>query len=174
MIMNTKNSLNIKVSLFIIIPIIIIIMITGIMSIIHTSVISKDMSLVIVDEISEAKLLEMRDLINNELNYMKSIKLVAEELYNSNIKSRELYENFMYKFSKKISENAEAVFLLFLPNIIGNDNMYKNDGLYSNIGGRFGIYMAKDGNGDISRFGVENLNLKLSFINDTIEKIKCV
>ena len=34
--------------------------------------------------------------------------------------------------------------------------------------------MAKDGNGNISRFGVENLNLKLSFINDTIEKIKCV
>ena len=115
MIMNTKNSLNIKVSLFIIIPIIIIIMITGIMSIIHTSVISKDMSLVILDEMSESKLLEMRDLINNELNYMKSIKLVAEELYNSNIKSRELYENFMYKFSKKISENAEAVVLLFLP-----------------------------------------------------------
>ena len=99
--MNSKNSLNIKISLFIIIPIIVIIMISGIITIMHTFSITKEMSLVIVNEISETKLLEMRDLINNELSYMKSIKLVAEELYSSNIKNRIIYENFMDKFSKR-------------------------------------------------------------------------
>ena len=170
--MNSKNSLNIKISLFIIIPIIVIIMISGIITIMHTFSITKEMSLVIVNEISETKLLEMRDLINNELSYMKSIKLVAEELYSSNIKNRIIYENFMDKFSKKISENAEAVFLLFLPNIIDNDILYKNNQLYKNINGQFGIYIAKDENGNISRFDSSNLNLKLSFVKDTIEKEK--
>lgn len=151
--MNSKNSLNIKVSLFIIIPTIIIIVISGMVAIMHTYNISKDMSLIIADELSDAKLLEMRDLINNELNYMKSIKLVAEELYNSNIRNRKIYENFMDKFSKKISENAEAVFLLFFPNKIDDDSIYKNDSLYKNINGQFGIYMSKDENGNVSRFG---------------------
>ncbi|CRF33919.1 methyl-accepting chemotaxis protein [Brachyspira suanatina] len=168
--MNSKNSLNIKVSLFIIIPTIIIIVIFGIVTIIHTFNISKNDSLVIIDKISEVQLLNMRDLINNELNYIKNIKFVTEELYNSNVKNRKIYENFMYKFSKKMSKNAEAIFLLFLPNVIGNDNTYKNNSLYKNIDGRFGIYMAKDEDGNISRFGIENLDLKLSFIDDTIEK----
>ncbi|MCZ9938452.1 chemotaxis protein [Brachyspira hyodysenteriae] len=168
--MNSKNSLNIKASLFVIIPTIIIIVISGIVAIIHTFNISKKDSLVTVEHISEVELLNMRDLINNELNYMKSIKLVAEELYSSNIKNRNIYENFMYKFSKKISKNVEAVFLIFLPNVIDNDSMYKNNSLYKNINGQFGIYMAKDENGNISRFSAENLYLKLSFIDDTIEK----
>ena len=170
MIMNTKNSLNIKVSLFIIIPIIIIIMSAGILTILHTYNISRDMSLVTIDQISEVQLLNMRDLINNELNFMKGIKFVSEELYCSNIRDRKIYENVMCKFSKKISENAEAVFLLFLPNAIDNDNIYKNDSWYKNINGRFGIYMGKDKDGNISRLGTENLQLKLSFIEDTIEK----
>ena len=142
--MNCRNSLNIKVSLFIIIPIIIIIMSVGILTILHTYNISRDMSLVTIDQISEVQLLNMRDLINNELNFMKGIKFVSEELYCSNIRNRRIYENVMCKFSKKISENAEAVFLLFLPNAIDNDNIYKNDSSYKNINGRFGIYMGKD------------------------------
>ncbi|MEI0558985.1 PDC sensor domain-containing protein [Brachyspira intermedia] len=168
--MNCRNSLNIKVSLFIIIPIIIIIMSVGILTILHTYNISRDMSLVTIDQISEVQLLNMRDLINNELNFMKGIKFVSEELYCSNIRNRRIYENVMCKFSKKISENAEAVFLLFLPNAIDNDNIYKNDSSYKNINGRFGIYMGKDKDGNISRLGTENFQLKLSFIEDTIEK----
>ncbi|MEI0701283.1 chemotaxis protein [Brachyspira intermedia] len=128
------------------------------------------MSLVTIDQISEVQLLNMRDLINNELNFMKGIKFVSEELYCSNIRNRRIYENVMCKFSKKISENAEAVFLLFLPNAIDNDNIYKNDSSYKNINGRFGIYMGKDKDGNISRLGTENFQLKLSFIEDTIEK----
>lgn len=168
--MSCRNCLNIKVSLFIIIPIIIIIMSAGILTILHTYNISRDMSLVTIDQISEVQLLNMRDLINNELNFMKGIKFVSEELYCSNIRDRKIYENVMCKFSKKISENAEAVFLLFLPNAIDNDNAYKNDSWYKNINGRFGIYMGKDKDGNISRLGTENLQLKLSFIEDTIEK----
>ncbi|AEM22657.1 putative Methyl-accepting chemotaxis protein [Brachyspira intermedia PWS/A] len=145
-------------------------MLAGALAMVHTYHISRGMSLVTMDQISEVQLLNMRDLINNELNFMKSIKFISEELYCSNIRNRKIYENVMCKFSKKISENAEAVFLLFLPNAIDNDNIYKSDSWYKNIDGRFGIYMGKDKDGNISRLGTENLQLKLSFIEDTIEK----
>ncbi|MEI0447312.1 hypothetical protein R4J03_09655 [Brachyspira intermedia] len=71
------------------------------MTILHTYNISRDMSLVTIDQISEVQLLNMRDLINNELNFMKGIKFVSEELYCSNIRDRKIYENVMCKFSKK-------------------------------------------------------------------------
>ncbi|OEJ15144.1 chemotaxis protein [Brachyspira hampsonii] len=168
--MNSKNNLNIKISLFIIIPIIFIIIICSIITIIYTYNISKDMSLSAIDQISEIKLLNMKDVINNELNFIKSIKIVSEELYSSNIRNRKIYESFMDKFAKNISENAEAVFLLFLPNAIDDDNIYRNDSLYKNINGQFGIYIGKDKDGNISRLDAENLELKSSFIEKAIEK----
>ncbi|ELV04681.1 hypothetical protein [Brachyspira hampsonii] len=79
--MNSKNNLNIKISLFIIIPIIVIIMICSIITIIYTYNISKDMSLETIDQISEVQLLNMRYVINNELDFMNGIKFIAEELY---------------------------------------------------------------------------------------------
>ncbi|EKV57060.1 putative Methyl-accepting chemotaxis protein [Brachyspira hampsonii 30446] len=168
--MNSRNNLNIKISLFIIIPIIVIIMICCIITIMYTYNISRDMSLSAIDQISEVKLLNMKDVVNSELNFIRSIKIVSEELYSSSIRNRKIYEKFMDKFAKNISENAEAVFLLFLPNAIDDDNIYRNDSLYKNINGQFGIYIGKDKDGNISRLDAENLELKSSFIENAIEK----
>lgn len=72
--MISKRSLNIKISMFIIIPIISIIIVFGIINTIYTYNITKQMSLFAISQISAKEVYEIESIINVELNYLNNIK----------------------------------------------------------------------------------------------------
>lgn len=165
--MNDKVSLNIKISLFIIIPIITIILIFGIINTIHTYNITKQMSLFTISQMAQKEVFEIESIIDVELNYLSNIKYTVENMYNYNIREREIYEDLMKRFAYEMSTNAVSVSLIFSSNAI--DSMYINNPLYKNIDGRFGIYLLKDTNNNVHRINMEESDLKYSYLDTTIK-----
>lgn len=167
--MNDKVSLNIKISLFIIIPIIVIILIFGIINTIHTYNMTKEMSLFTIFQMSQKEVFEIESIINVEVNYLNNIKYSVENLYNYNIRNREIYEDLMKRFANDMSTNAVSISLIFLTNALDNDSMYINNPLYKNIDGRLGIYLLKDTNNNIDRINMEEADLQYSYLDTTIK-----
>ena len=165
--MNDKVSLNIKISLFIIIPIITIILIFGIINTIHTYNITKQMSLFTISQMAQKEVFEIESIIDVELNYLSNIKYTVENMYNYNIREREIYEDLMKRFAYEMSTNAVSVSLIFSSNAI--DSMYINNPLYKNIDGRFGIYLLKDTNNNVHRINMEESDLQYSYLYTTIK-----
>ena len=165
--MNDKVSLNIKISLFIIIPIITIILIFGIINTINTYNITKQMSLFTISQMAQKEVFEIESIIDVELNYLNNIKYSVENLYNYNIRNREIYEDLMKRFADEMSTNAVSVSLIFSSNAI--DSMYINNPLYKNIDGRFGIYLLKDTNNNVHRINMEESDLQYSYLYTTIK-----
>ena len=163
--MDNKVSLNIKISMFIIIPIITIILVFGIINIIYTYNTTKKVSLFTISQISKNESLKMKNLIDSELNYINNLKYSVEQLYNYNIRKREIYEDFMYNFSKKMSTNSFAISILFLPKAIDDDDLYKDDPIYKRINGRLGIYISKDSNNNILMTNLKRADLQADYFN---------
>ncbi|WP_157152961.1 methyl-accepting chemotaxis protein [Brachyspira murdochii] len=167
--MNDKVSLNIKISLFIIIPIIVIILIFGIINTIHTYNMTKEMSLFTIFQMSQKEVFEIESIIDVEVNYLNNIKYSVENLYNYNVRNREIYEDLMKRFANDMSTNAVSISLIFLTNALDNDSMYINNPLYKNIDGRLGIYLLKDTNNNIDRINMEEADLQYSYLDTTIK-----
>ena len=142
--MSNKVSLNIKISIFIIIPIIIIILIFGVINTIYARNITKQMALFAISQMSAKEVYEIEGIINVELNYLNNIKYSVENLYNYDVRKREVYEDLMNRFAQEMSTNAVSVSLIFFTNAIDNDSMYINNPLYKNIDGRLAISLVKD------------------------------
>ena len=170
--MNDKVSLNIKISLFIMIPVITIILIFGIINTIYIYNITKQMSLFAISQMSDKEVFEIEGIIDVELNYLNNIKHSIENLYDYNIREREVYEDLMLKFANEMSTNATSVYLIFASNAIDNDSMYVNNPLYKNIDGRLGIYLLKDKDNNVSRTDMKKTDLKYSYWNTTIKSRK--
>ena len=170
--MNNKVSLNIKISLVIIIPIIIIILIFGIINTIYTYNITKQMSLFAISQMSDKEVFEIESIIDVELNYLNNIKYTVENLYNYDVRKRDVYEDLMSKFANEMSTNATSVFLIFATNTIDNDSMYINDPLYKNIDGRLGIYLVKDKDNNVYRIDMKKSDLKYSYLDTTLKSRK--
>ena len=170
--MNDKVSLNIKISLSIMIPIITIILIFGIINTIYTYSITKQMSLFAISQMSDKEVYEIESIINVELNYLNNIKYSVENLYNYNVRKREVYEDLMKRFANEMSTNAASVSLIFFTNAIDNDNMYLNDPLYQNIGGIFGISLIKDKENNIHRISMEKSDLQYDYLYTTAKSKK--
>lgn len=170
--MNDKVSLNIKISLFIIIPIITIILVFGVINTIYTYNITKQISLFAISQMSDKEVFEIEGIINVELNYLNNIKYSVENLYNYNVRRRDVYEDLMNRFANEMSTNAVSVSLIFFTNVIDNDSMYINNPLYKNIGGLFGISLIKDSENNIQRVNMKESDLKYSYIDTTIKTRK--
>ena len=170
--MSNKVSLNIKISIFIIIPIVIIILIFGVINTIYARNITKQMALFAISQMSSKEVYEIEGIINVELNYLNNIKYSVENLYNYNVRKREVYEDLMNRFAHEMSTNAASVSLIFFTNFIDNDNMYMNNPLYKDIYGRLGITLVKDMENNISRINLKEPDLEYTYLNTTITSQK--
>ncbi|OEJ15145.1 chemotaxis protein [Brachyspira hampsonii] len=170
--MNSKNNLNIKISLFILIPIVTIVLIFGIMNTIYIYKITEEMTLFIISQMSEKEIYEIENIISVELNYLDNIKYSVENLYNYNVRKREVYEDLMNRFAHEMSTNAVSVSLMFFTNIIDNDSMYINNPLYQDIKGRFVVTLVKDAENNISRINLRESDLEYTYLNTTITSRK--
>ncbi|CRF33920.1 chemotaxis protein [Brachyspira suanatina] len=169
--MNNKVSLNIKISLFILIPVITIILVFGIINTIYTYKMTEQMTLFIISQMAEKEVYEIESIINLELNYLNNLKYSVENLYNYNVRQRNTYEYLMNSMANEMSTNAVSVSLIFFTNAIDNDNMYINAPLYKDIEGRLGIYFVKDGN-SINRINMEESDLQYSYFDTIVETKK--
>ncbi|ELV06225.1 hypothetical protein H263_05462, partial [Brachyspira hampsonii 30599] len=158
--MKNKVSLNFKISLFILIPIVTIVLMFGIINTIYTYKITEEMTLFIISQMSEKEIYEIENIINVELNYLDNIKYSVENLYNYNVRKREVYEDLMNRFAHEMSTNAVSVSLMFFTNIIDNDSMYINNPLYQDIKGRFVVTLVKDAENNISRINLRESDLE--------------
>lgn len=118
---------------------------------------------------SDKEVYEIGSIINVEENYLNNIKYSVENLYNYNVRDREVYEDLMKRFANEMSTNASSIFLIFFTNVIDNDSMYVNDPRYQNIDGRLGISLFKDSNNNIHRINMKKSDLEYSYINTTIK-----
>ncbi|MEI0550796.1 methyl-accepting chemotaxis protein, partial [Brachyspira intermedia] len=157
--MNNKVSINVKISLLILMPIVAIILLFGIINTIYTYKMTKEMTLFIISQMAEKEIYEIENIIDVELNYLNNIKYSVENLYNYDVRKRESYEDLMNRFAHEMSTNAASVSLIFFTNVIDNDSMYINNPLYHDINGRLGIYLVKDGESNISRISLRASDL---------------
>lgn len=169
--MNNKVSLNIKISLFILIPITIIILVFGVINTIYTYKMTKQMTLFIISQMAEKEVYEIESIINLELNYLNNVKYSVENLYNYNVRQRSLYEYLMNSLANEMSTNAVSVSLIFSDNAVDNDNMYINNPLYKDIEGRLGISFFKDKN-NIDRINMDMSDLQFTYFDTIVETRK--
>lgn len=170
--MNNKVSLNVKISLLILTPIIVIILLFGIINTIYTYKMTKEMTLFIISQMAKKEIYEIESIIDVELNYLNNIKYSVENLYNYGVRKREVYEDLMNRFAYEMSTNAASVSLIFFTNVIDNDNMYMNNPLYKDIYGRLGITLVKDMENNISRINLKEPDLEYTYLNTTITSQK--
>ena len=170
--MNNKVSLNVKISLLILTPIIVIILLFGIIITIYTYKMTKEMTLFIISQMAKKEIYEIESIIDVELNYLNNIKYSVENLYNYGVRKREVYEDLMNRFAYEMSTNAASVSLIFFTNVIDNDNMYMNNPLYKDIYGRLGITLVKDMENNISRINLKEPDLEYTYLNTTITSQK--
>lgn len=170
--MNNKVSLNVKISLLILTPIIVIILLFGIINTIYTYKMTKEMTLFIISQMAKKEIYEIESIIDVELNYLNNIKYSVENLYNYGVRTREVYEDLMNRFAYEMSTNAASVSLIFFTNVIDNDNMYMNNPLYKDIYGRLGITLVKDMENNISRINLKEPDLEYTYLNTTITSQK--
>lgn len=170
--MNNKVSINIKISLLILMPIVAIILLFGIINTIYTYKMTKEMTLFIISQMAEKEIYEIENIIDVELNYLNNIKYSVENLYSYDVRKRESYEDLMNRFAHEMSTNAASVSLIFFTNVIDNDSMYINNPLYHDINGRLGISLVKDGESNISRISLRASDLEYTYLNTTITSRK--
>ncbi len=170
--MKNKISLNVKISLFILIPTVMIILVFGIINTIYTYKMTEEMALFIISQMAEKEIYEIESIINVELNYLNNIKYSVENLYNYNVRKREVYEDLMNRFAHEMSTNAASVSLIFFTNMIDDDSMYINNPLYQDIDGRLGVSLVKDEENNISRISLKESDLEYTYLNTTITSRK--
>ena len=169
--MNNKVSINVKISLLILMPIVAIILLFGIINTIYTYKMTKEMTLFIISQMAEKEIYEIENIIDVELNYLNNIKYSVENLYNYNVRERNIYEDLMNRFAHEMSTNAVSVSLIFSNNTIDYDSIYINNPLYKNIDGRLGIFLLKDGD-KINRINMEESDLQFSYFDTIMETRK--
>ena len=153
-----KISLQIKISLVILIPLLIMIAISNIVNIIYVQNASSKLSYKILEETAKGEGSKLKAIVKEDFYSIKSIKYTMENMYNSGITNRAVYERLVDTFFDVLPETVAGIMLAFEPNILGNDANYSND--YPLTKGQQTYYVARTAdNKVVSRnLGMEDLN----------------
>ena len=140
-----KLSLQLKITIAILVPILIMIIISNTFIISYVNKISKELSYKVLLESSKGEANNIKSEIEQSLHDMMGLKIVFENLYKDGIRDRKVYEKQTYNFFNSLSSSISALSIAFEPNIIGNDADFIALNEYGVGNGRFTYYISQNG-----------------------------
>ena len=161
--MNKKlNSLQFKISMVILVPFFIMLIIYGIVNILSVNDVTKQLSYKILEESAKGEAAKVENLIQEALDSLKTFEYTIDNMYESGNRNRDDYRITTKNFFATLPEGTGALFLVFEPNILGNDADYKEDSNYSEADGMFSIYSYRN-NDIINDRGMTSEELKSDY-----------
>ena len=159
-----KFSLQIKISLAILVPLLVMLIISNTINVLYVKNASKKLSYKILEESSKGEAAKLQSFMEDDLYYTIGLQKVIEGFYSDGMTNRVFYETTVYNFFTKLSQNVNAIFIGFEPNALDNDSNYTNSQKYGSANGRFNYYVQRNGadNFKESYFEFGNLVFKLS------------
>ncbi|MEI0562978.1 methyl-accepting chemotaxis protein [Brachyspira pulli] len=160
--MNMLNSLQFKISMIILVPFFIMLMISGTINILSVSNVTKKLSYKVLEESAKGEAAKVESLVQEALDSLNTFKYTVDNLYRSGNRNRDTYKATTMDFFSTLPEGTGALFLVFEPNIMGNDYDYTNDPNYSEAGGMFSDYVYRNG-ASIEARGMTSTELKSDY-----------
>ena len=161
-----KFSLQIKISLAILIPLLIMLIISNAVNIAYVKSASKKLSYRVLEESSKGEAAKLLSYMEEDLYSLVGLERVIRGLYNDGTLSRAFYERLLYSFFDELPKKVNSLLIIFEPNTIGNDSDYTNSEKYGPANGRFNYYLSRD---DSSKIQTSYFDTKI-FQNDTYKK----
>ncbi|MEI0558982.1 methyl-accepting chemotaxis protein [Brachyspira intermedia] len=161
-----KFSLQIKISLAILIPLLIMLIISNAINIAYVKSASKKLSYRVLEESSKGEAAKLLSYMEEDLYSLVGLERVIRGLYNDGTLSRPFYERLLYSFFDELPQKVNSLLIIFEPNTIGNDSDYTNSEKYGPANGRFNYYLSRDNN---SKIRTSYFDTKI-FQNDTYKK----
>ncbi|MCZ9850350.1 methyl-accepting chemotaxis protein [Brachyspira hyodysenteriae] len=160
--MKIFNSLQFKISMVILIPFIIMLIISNIFNILSVNNVTKKLSYKILEESAKGEAAKVESLVQEAFDSLNTFEYTINNLYKSGERNRDVYKNTTRNFFDTLSEGTGALFLIFKPNVMGNDADYINDPNYSEAGGMFSDYVYRN-NGSFADRGMTSEELKSDY-----------
>ncbi|ASJ22183.1 methyl-accepting chemotaxis protein [Brachyspira hampsonii] len=139
-----KLNLNIKISLVILVPLIIMLIISNIVNIVYVRKSTIKLIYSILDNKAKYEVVMLKSFMYRDSEYITGLANTLSGFYNDNILDRNFYERVSYNFLNNLPKRVNGLLIAFEPNIIGNDNDYANSEKYGSSGGRFNYYVSRD------------------------------
>ena len=138
-----KFSLQIKISLSILIPLLIMLIISNTINVIYVKEASKKLSYKILEESSKGETATLQSFMEDDLYYTIGLGKVIEGFYSDGMTNRTFYETTVYNFFTKLSQRITSIHIAFEPNVLDNDSNYTNSIKYSKANGRFNYNVSR-------------------------------
>ena len=165
--MSKFNSLQFKISMIILVPFFIMLMISGAFNILSVRNVTRKLSYKVLEESAKGEAAKVENLVQEALDSLKTFEYIVNDLYSSGERNRDIYKENVEEFFSTLPEGTGALFLVFEPNMMGNDADYINDINYSEAGGMFSEYAYRN-NGSISSRGMTKEELKSDYYTTPI------
>ncbi len=166
--MSKFNSLQFKISMIILVPFFIMLMISGAFNILSVRNVTRKLSYRVLAESAKGEAAKVENLVQEALDSLKTFEYIVNDLYSSGERNRDIYKENVEEFFSTLPEGTGALFLVFEPNMMGNDADYINDANYSEAGGMFSEYAYRN-NGSISSRGMTKEELKSDYYTAPIK-----
>ena len=156
------SSLQFKISMFILIPLFIMLVISSIFNILSVNNVTKKLSYKVLEESAKGEAAKVESIVQEAFDSLSTFEYTVDNLYRSGERNREVYKNTTKDFFETLPEGTGALFLIFKNNVMGNDADYINDPNYSEAGGMFSDYVYRN-NGSAADRGMTREELKSDY-----------
>ncbi len=140
-----KIGLQFQITLVILIPVLIMIIISSILTTLYMYKIGKNLSYRILEETSNGEVNHLKINFYEELNYLIGFKINLESIYKNGIRDRNIYKDNINNFFSGLPDNVKSIFIVFETNTMGNDSDYVNSEEYRLYNGKFNYFVSRNG-----------------------------
>ncbi len=165
-----RVSLQVKISLIILIPLLIMIAISNIVNIIYVQNVSSKLSYKILEEVAKGEGNKLTAVVKDDLYQITGLKYTLENMYNSGVMDREAYENVVRNFFRILPETVVGVMIAFEPNIVGNDAVYSN--VYPLTKGQQTYYISRTSENNVEERALSASDINSDYYKEPISKAR--
>ena len=164
-----KVGLQVKITAAILVPILVMLVISNVITIINVKRISEDLSYKILEEASNSEVNKLKAVVKEEYYSVTTLKYIVENMYGNNIRDRKAYDDIIAEYLDDLPKTVVGVMIAFEPNVIGNDINYVNEYPYTK--GQQTYYMARV-NGQDTQVPITSDDLKSDYYTVPIRTSK--
>ena len=165
-----RVGLQVKISLAILIPLLIMIIFSNVINIIYVQNITSQLSSTILEETAKGEGNKLNLIVKDDLYHLTGLKYILENMYNSGVTNRVIYERTFQKFVKMLPNTIIGATLAFEPNILGSDENFTNQ--YPLTRGRQTFYVSKTLSGDMNTKKLEMKDIQSDYYKIPISSLK--
>ena len=163
-----RVSLQIKISLVILIPLLIMMAISNIVNIAYVQSISSKLSYKILEEVAKGEGNKLTAVVKEELYQITGLKYTLENMYNSGIVDRKAYEDVTKNFFGILPQTVIGVMVAFEPNVLGNDANYTN--IYPLTGGQQTYYISRNTGNAVTERALSREDINADYYTEPIRE----